>query len=904
MTLERRKPKHADRPAPIGGTPVTLEVPVSKDEPINSRNSPTTLNILTSSTEKEDFANSMLCLEQEMEQLSMSPAKSSVVTTATTNGHAQTATTKSAPASPTHASHSDMDVGYRDGGQRGFFDGLLGCLRPVWTILGKATAAELKQQDDWEIPFESISDLQWLGSGAQGAVFLGRLSSEQVAVKKVRDVKETDIRHLRRLNHPNIISFKGVCTQSPCYCIIMEYCPYGQLYEILRDGKEIPPLLRLDWAKQIANGMNYLHSHKIIHRDLKSPNVLIAKNDIIRISDFGTSREWNEKSTKMSFAGTVAWMAPEVIRNEPCSEKVDIWSYGVVLWELLTNEVPYRDVDSSAIIWGVGSNSLHLPVPSTCPEGFKLLMRQCWSAKPRNRPSFRQIQMHLEIASPDLLTIPQDEFFELQIEWKEEIKEQLQKIKSEGSHMPQLEEELIRRRRDELRHAQDVREHYERKLERANNLYMELTACMLQLEKRERELIKREQALQSYSKRRKSILKPVIKAQEKIERIGKKRAHKCISDPGTSPDGPAPNGSFVRMAGNSTQASPSPSRSRSRKSRHRGSHSARAATNPFTTSPTVQSPTKDALHQELELKTAAINHKDGTHVTPSSLKHLSSEEALSRREDDGTLGPPHIHASSKNLNDVCFGCNGGCSDVTCSSKRSSHVSADVESNTGDTPCTSPTQGLDLHDLGSKGQKDDSTNSNVQTTDTNENHDSENGNSQSDSPKKEPRSPKSPRTRNSKRTKRLRSSEEEQQPNKLVHCSNSLESEQGGAEGSSPVSTHSHKCLEQLSGEDGEVEDSEDDMRRRNRNRQNYVSFHPGVALSEEDNTSERSSNRNATDQMMSSLSAENLQLELSHCNSDGLSDKENIVRRMKHQVKHSPDRGLPTVDTDSSESDE
>ena len=73
------------------------------------------------------------------------------------------------------------------------------------------------------------------------------------------------------------------------------------------------------------------------------------------------------------------------------------------------------------------------------------------SAKPRNRPSFRQIQMHLEIASPDLLTIPDEEYFQYQVEWKEEIKEQLQKIKSEGSHMPQLEEDLIRRRREELR---------------------------------------------------------------------------------------------------------------------------------------------------------------------------------------------------------------------------------------------------------------------------------------------------------------------------------------------------------------------------------------------------------------------------------------------------------------------
>ena len=76
------------------------------------------------------------------------------------------------------------------------------------------------------------------------------------------------------------------------------------------------------------------------------------------------------------------------------------------------------------------------------------------------------------------------------MEWKDDIKEQLQKIKCQGSHYPQLEEELVRRRRDELRHAQDVREHYEKKLERANALYMELTACMLQLEKRERDLMK------------------------------------------------------------------------------------------------------------------------------------------------------------------------------------------------------------------------------------------------------------------------------------------------------------------------------------------------------------------------------------------------------------------------------
>uniref|UniRef100_A0A8C5FWM4 mitogen-activated protein kinase kinase kinase n=1 Tax=Gadus morhua TaxID=8049 RepID=A0A8C5FWM4_GADMO len=382
-------------------------------------------------------------------------------------------------------------------GGGGFLEGLFGCLRPVWTMIGKAYSTEHKHnlEELWEVPFEEISDLQWVGSGAQGAVFLGKLHGQEVAVKKVRDIKETDIKHLRKLKHPNIITFKGICTQAPCYCILMEYCAQGQLYEVLRAGRKIVPSLLMDWAMGIAGGMNYLHLHKIIHRDLKSPNMLITYDDLVKISDFGTSKELFDKSTKMSFAGTVAWMAPEVIRNEPVSEKVDIWSFGVVLWEMLTGEVPYKDVDSSAIIWGVGNNSLQLPVPETCPDGFKILLRQCWSSKPRNRPSFRQILLHLDIASADILSTPQETYFQTQAEWREEVRQHFEKIKSEGTCLHRLDEELIIRRREELRHALDIREHYERKLERANNLYMELNAVMLQLELKEKELLKREQSL-------------------------------------------------------------------------------------------------------------------------------------------------------------------------------------------------------------------------------------------------------------------------------------------------------------------------------------------------------------------------------------------------------------------------
>lgn len=458
---------------------------VVQTELTEGMHSPITTTVLTSVSEdsRDQFENSVLQLrEQDESEMAVSQGNSNTV-----DGESMSGT-------------EDIKIQFSrsGGGSGGFLEGLFGCLRPVWNIIGKAysTDYKLQQQDTWEVPFEEISELQWLGSGAQGAVFLGKFRAEEVAIKKVREQNETDIKHLRKLKHPNIIAFKGVCTQAPCYCIIMEYCAHGQLYEVLRAGRKITPRLLVDWSTGIASGMNYLHLHKIIHRDLKSPNVLVTHTDAVKISDFGTSKELSDKSTKMSFAGTVAWMAPEVIRNEPVSEKVDIWSFGVVLWELLTGEIPYKDVDSSAIIWGVGSNSLHLPVPSTCPDGFKILMKQTWQSKPRNRPSFRQTLMHLDIASADVLATPQETYFKSQAEWREEVKKHFEKIKSEGTCIHRLDEELIRRRREELRHALDIREHYERKLERANNLYMELSAIMLQLEMREKELIKREQAVE------------------------------------------------------------------------------------------------------------------------------------------------------------------------------------------------------------------------------------------------------------------------------------------------------------------------------------------------------------------------------------------------------------------------
>ncbi|KAM3720743.1 Mitogen-activated protein [Dirofilaria immitis] len=392
---------------------------------------------------------------------------------------------------------STIDILYR---------GLFSCFKPMWTYFGRSaeslsngmTKSTITYSDDnWEIPFETITHLEWLGSGSQGAVFSGQLNGQLVAVKKVKDKSETEIKHLQHLNHENLIKFIGVCTQSPCFCIVMEYCGQGQLYEIIRSGHHIAKDTFGEWARQIGDGMNYLHQKRIIHRDLKSPNILVDNSDILKICDFGTSHQWDkQKSTVMSFCGTAAWMAPEIIKKEPCSEKVDIWSFGVVLWELLTQEIPYKDVDSMAIIWGVGSNNLSLPIPDTAPEGLKLLLRQCWSIKPQNRPSFSQILKHVAVFKSEIANISDEEWLKRKTNWKAYVIKQMKGIRQEKPMVQKNdalnERELLRMRREELKHAQDIREMYEDKLRRATKIYSKLERYLNDLAIREQELIERE----------------------------------------------------------------------------------------------------------------------------------------------------------------------------------------------------------------------------------------------------------------------------------------------------------------------------------------------------------------------------------------------------------------------------
>ncbi|KYO17595.1 mitogen-activated protein kinase kinase kinase 10 [Alligator mississippiensis] len=247
----------------------------------------------------------------------------------------------------------------------------------------------------------------------------------------------------------------------------MEYARGGPLSRALA-GRRVPPHVLVDWAVQVARGMNYLHDEAvvpIIHRDLKSINVLILEQlsdealerCTLKITDFGLAREWHQ-TTKMSAAGTYAWMAPEVIRLSLFSKSSDVWSFGVLLWELLTGEVPYREIDALAVAYGVAMNKLTLPIPSTCPEPFARLLQECWDPDPHARPPFGAIVARLEaIERSAMLAMPVASFHSLQDDWRREIQSMFDDLRTKEKELRSREEELVRAAREQKTQEEELR---------------------------------------------------------------------------------------------------------------------------------------------------------------------------------------------------------------------------------------------------------------------------------------------------------------------------------------------------------------------------------------------------------------------------------------------------------------
>ncbi|XP_016319652.1 mitogen-activated protein kinase kinase kinase 20 [Sinocyclocheilus anshuiensis] len=304
-----------------------------------------------------------------------------------------------------------------------------------------------------QIKFDDILFYENCGGGSFGSVYRARWLSQdkEVAVKKLLKIeKEAEI--LSVLSHRNIIQFYGAVLEAPNYGIVTEYASGGSLFDYLSsaESEDISMKQIMTWAMDIAKGMHYLHAEApftVIHRDLKSRNVVLTADAVPKICDFGASK-FHSHTTHMSLVGTFPWMAPEVIQSLPVSETCDAYSYGVVLWEMLTREVPFKGLEGLQVAWLVVEKSERLTIPSSCPASFACLMRSCWVTEPKDRPLFKHILSTLESMWNDShLPDECNTFLHNKAEWRCEIEATLERLKRLERDLSTKEQVLKERER-------------------------------------------------------------------------------------------------------------------------------------------------------------------------------------------------------------------------------------------------------------------------------------------------------------------------------------------------------------------------------------------------------------------------------------------------------------------------
>lgn len=276
---------------------------------------------------------------------------------------------------------------------------------------GKVTA--LETAEEWTIDMSKLFLGHKFAHGAHSRLYHGVYKEESVAVKIIRvpDDDENgelasklenqfvrEVTLLSRLHHRNVIKFIAASRNPPVYCIITEYLSEGSLRAYLHklEHKAIPLQKLIDFALDISRGMAYIHSQGVIHRDLKPENVLIDEDFRLKLADFGIACEEAVCDLLADDPGTYRWMAPEMIKRKSYGRKVDVYSFGLILWEMLTGTIPYEDMNPIQAAFAVVNKKLRPVIPSNCPPAMRALIEQCWSLQPDKRPDFWQIVKVLE----------------------------------------------------------------------------------------------------------------------------------------------------------------------------------------------------------------------------------------------------------------------------------------------------------------------------------------------------------------------------------------------------------------------------------------------------------------------------------------------------------------------------
>lgn len=251
-----------------------------------------------------------------------------------------------------------------------------------------------------------------LGEGCFGVVYVGRCRQTDVAVKipKKQDQITPDriesfnreVEIMSNIFAPNIALFMGACTKPGNIMIVTELLS-GCLEELLHDPtKELTHAARMQMARDAALGVAWLHGSNpiIIHRDLKSSNFLFDKNNRIKVCDFGLS-DLFERGKKLyddeGAKGTPLYMAPEVMLGDEFNEKADVYSFGIVLWEILTRKEPFSQYsDYDEFVTAICDEGVRPPIPEDCIPSLQKLMTECWDANPKKRPDITDVVKRID----------------------------------------------------------------------------------------------------------------------------------------------------------------------------------------------------------------------------------------------------------------------------------------------------------------------------------------------------------------------------------------------------------------------------------------------------------------------------------------------------------------------------